>query len=100
MAKIGYARVSSFPSTLELTGVSYRPFTYDVPPAPMFPYPLEVIGGSYKYWDRYESKSISGFPPPFEVTGVSYSKSKDPKRGLTFRFRTLSRRLGVLTFGG
>lgn len=54
-----------------------------------FPPPLEVIGGSYKYWDRYESKSISGFPSPFEVTGVSYSKSKDPKRGLTFRFRPL-----------
>ena len=65
-----------------------------------FPYPLEVIGGSYKYWDRYESKSISGFPPPFEMTGVSYSKSKDPKRGLTFRFRTLSRWLRVLTHYG
>ena len=35
-----------------------------------FPSPLEVIGGSYKYWDRYESKSISGFPYSLEVTGV------------------------------
>lgn len=65
-----------------------------------FPPPLEVIGGSYKYWDRYESKSISGFPSPFEVTGVSYSKSKDPKRGLTFRFRPLAGWLGVLTYYG
>ena len=79
-----------------MIGVSNPRYSQNPNDTKGFPSPLEVIGVSNATEDN-SGVDFSKFPSPLEETGVSYSKSKDPKRGLTFRFRTLARRLGFLT---
>ena len=86
----------SFPSPLEVIGVSNRVgLLLEVKPD-LFPSPLEVIGVSNATEDN-SGVDFSKFPSPLEETGVSNQNQKKYSQFLVC-FRPLSRRLGFLTF--
>ena len=61
-----------------------------------FPYPIKVTGVSYTL-ENFQADSRSVFPSPFEVTGVSNLVRLQPSEPVRVRFRTLARKLGVIT---
>ena len=61
------------------------------------PYPIELTGVSYKDVAVPVLIGVTRFPSPFEVTGVSNLVRLQPSEPVRVRFRTLARKLGVIT---
>ena len=84
-----------FPSPLEVSSGSYKSTVTTQIAVSRFPSPLEVSGGSYTR-KELEEAGFGWFPSPLEVSGGSYPL-KHSLITTSFRFRPLSRYLGVPT---
>lgn len=65
-------------------------------PTISFPSPPEVTEGSYNDM-IFTQNARMGVPYPIEVTGVSNLVRLQPSEPVRVRFRTLARKLGVIT---
>lgn len=87
----------SFPSPPEVTEGSYNDMIFTQNARMGVPYPFEVTGGSYPVVKKALMNDFIEFPSPFEVTGVSNLVRLQPSEPVRVRFRTLARKLGVIT---
>ena len=86
-----------FPYPIKVTGVSYTLENFQADSRSVFPSPPEVTGGSYPVVKKALMNDFIEFPSPFEVTGVSNLVRLQPSEPVRVRFRTLARKLGVIT---
>lgn len=87
----------SFPSPPEVTEGSYNDMIFTQNARMGVPYPIELTGVSYKDVAVPVLIGVTRFPSPFEVTGVSNLVRLQPSEPVRVRFRTLARKLGVIT---
>ena len=87
----------SFPYPPEVTEGSYNDMIFTQNARMGVPYPIELTGVSYKDVAVPVLIGVTRFPSPFEVTGVSNLVRLQPSEPVRVRFRTLARKLGVIT---